>query len=259
MASTALDRLESWLDAEEAPRDRGKVVLFRQIFAGVWLLYDAIDAIGGMTERQRIWFPHPRDPHLLWLQVLLVVCGAMLVVGRSVWLFGVAAAALRGVEAFRFFALNDFFFGTVIYLLLAHSDGGPFAGGRRPRWVRDTLIAQFAWIYLATGLLKLNPDWLGGGHIFVRTQYLWTSHGWPYPAPLENLLAGMTADAWLARLGATFELTLGVVMAIRRPYWLAAGLVLAVHSFGAMLTNVWFFSASMIAGVLVLLPRAERS
>jgi hypothetical protein len=120
-------------------------------------------------------------------------------------------------------------------------------------------LAQFAWVYLATGLLKLNPDWLGGGHLYVRTQYLWTSHGWPYPAPLEALLSSVAADAWLARIGASFELALGVVLAIRRPYWLAAGLVVAIHSFGTMLTNVWFFSASMIAGVLILLPRAEHS
>jgi hypothetical protein len=264
------ERFEAWLGRE----DDGGLALFRRVFAGIWLAYDAIDLAWGMTERSRMWFPHPRDPDLAAVQAVLVVSGAMLVLGRRVWLFGMIAAGARVFEALRFFPLNDFFFVSVIDLLLAHSQGGPF-GGRRDRqhaddsgraagarsdraWVRDALIVQFGWIYLATGLLKLNPDWLSGGHIFVRTQYLWTGHGWPYPAPMERALASLSTDAWLARFGAASELTLGVVLMVRRPYWLAAALVLGIHAVGALLTNVWFFSASMIAGVLILLPRAPR-
>jgi hypothetical protein len=271
-ASTAPERFEAWLEAE----DDGALVLFRRVFAGLWLAYDLIDLVWGMTERSRMWFPHPRSPDLLALQAVLVACGAMLALGRWVWVFGMIAAAARVAEAFAFFPLNDFFFVSVVYLLLAHSEGGPFAprdagdatsglvGGARTRakaaraWPRDALIVQFGWIYLATGLLKLNPDWLDGGHIFVRTQYLWTSHGWPYPAPMERALSSLAVDAWLAKLGASFELALGMVLMLRRPYWLAAGLVVGVHAVGALLTNVWFFSASMIAGVLILLPRPPR-
>jgi hypothetical protein len=266
-ASTVPERFATWLEAE----DDGALVLFRRVFAGLWLAYDAIDIVWGMTERSRMWFPHPRSPDLLALQAVLVASGAMLALGRRVWVFGMIAAAARVAEAFAFFPLNDFFFVSVVYLLLAHSEGGPFArrdagdpGGAGSRtdvaraWPRDVLIIQLGWIYLATGLLKLNPDWLDGGHIFVRTQYLWTSHGWPYPAPMEKALSSLAVDAWLAKLGASFELGLGVVLMVRRPYWLAAGLVIGIHAVGALLTNVWFFSASMIAGVLILLPRAPR-
>jgi hypothetical protein len=161
----------------------------------------------------------------------------------------------RTYEAFEFFSLNDFFFASVVYLLLAHSRGGPFERGRAPRWVRDALLAQLGWIYLATGLLKLNPDWLDGGQLFVRSQYLWTSHGWPYPAFVERALACIQVDAWLSKVGVAAELTLGVLLLARGPYWLAVALVVGVHTVGAAITNVWFFSASMVAGVVLLLPR----
>lgn len=251
-ASTVRERFERWIDAED--RDSG-LGTYRRVFATIWLAYDVIDLAFGMTERSRIWFPHARDGNLLVLQAALIVSGAMLVLGKGVWVFGMIAAVARTVEALSFFALNDFFFGSIVYLLLAHSDGGPFGRGRRPTWVRDTLLFELGWIYLATGVLKLNPDWLGGEHLMVRTQYLAHGQGWPYPAALERALASRFVDAKLSALGAALELTLGAVILVRRPYWLAAALVLAIHVFGALVTNVWFFSASMAAGVLLLLPR----
>jgi hypothetical protein len=251
-ATTVPDRFRRWIDAQED--DRG-VAEFRRAFAAVWLLYDVIDLVWGMTERARIWFPHSRSGGLVVLQSTLVVSGVMLLLGKRIWGFGMIAAAARAIEALRFFGLNDFFYGSVVYLLLAHSDGGPFAKGKRPKWVHDALVVQLGFIYLATGILKLNPDWLDGGHLFVRTQYLARSHGWPYPAPIAQAFSSLSVDAWLARVGVAAELTLGVVMLARRPYWLAATLAIGVHTFGAVTTNVWFFSASMVAGVLLLLPR----
>ncbi len=234
------------------------VRVYRRVFASIWLVYDAVDLAFGMTERSRIWFPHARSPGLVALQAVLIASGAMLALGRHVWGAGMIAAVARACEALTLFALNDFFFGSVMYLLLAHSDGGPFASGRRPRWVRDALLFQIAFIYLATGVLKLNPDWLAGGELFVRTQYLSRSQGCPYPAPVERALSTLSADGWLARLGAAAEIALAGMVIARRPYSVAVLLAVAVHSFGALVTNVWFFSASMAAGVVVLLPRRHR-
>jgi hypothetical protein len=266
-ATIALERFERWLDAED---DGHSVANFRRVFAAIWLVYDVIDLGWGMTERARVWFPHDRSPGLATLQVVLVVSGAMLATsrGRYVWASGMVAALARGAEAFIFFPLNDFFFASVMYLLLAHAEGGPFGDGdrsaaslsaarRRPRWVRDALIVQLGWIYVATGVLKLNPDWLDGGQLFVRTQYLATSHGWPYPAPLARALTSLSFDAALSKVGAGSEIVLGLVMLARGPYWFAVGLALGVHAFGAFITNVWFFPVSMAAGVVLLLPRAR--
>ncbi len=253
-ASIVRERFERWVAAQD--RDAG-LALFRRVFATIWVVYDVIDLAFGMTERSRIWFPHTRDTHLLLLQAVLIASGVMLALGKNVWAFGIIACAARTAEALRFFPLNDFFFGSVVYLLLAHSEGGPFARDRRPKWVRDTLLFELGWIYLATGVLKLNPDWLSGGHLFVRTQYLARSQGWPYATTLEHVLASRVVDARLSALGAALELTLGAVIVLRRPYWLAAALVVGIHSFGALITNVWFFSASMAAGVLLLFPRAK--
>jgi hypothetical protein len=262
-ATIALERFERWLDAED---DGHGVATFRRVFAAIWVAYDVIDLGWGMTERARMWFPHDREPGLATLQAVLVASGAMLAMGRYVWASGIVAALARGAEAFIFFPLNDFFFASVVYLLLAHSDGGPFGDGARataartparPRWVRDALIVQLGWIYVATGVLKLNPDWLDGGQLFVRTQYLATGHGWPYPARLAQALTSLSFDATLSKVGAASEIVLGILMLARGPYWLAVGLALGVHAFGAFITNVWFFPLSMAAGVVLLLPRAR--
>ena len=256
-ASIALERFERWLDAEDDGPAVASVATFRCVFAAIWVAYDVIDLGWGMTERARVWFPHDRSPGLMALQCVLVVSGATLALGRHVWVSGMTAAAARTAQAFIFFSLNDFFFASVIYLLLAHSDGGPFSRRRRPRWVRDALIAQLGWIYLATGVLKLNPDWLDGGQLFVRTQYLLTGHGWPYPAALARAMTSLAFDSTLSKIGAASEIALGVAMLARGPYWLAVALAVAIHAFGALVTNVWFFPVSMAAGVVLLLPRTQ--
>ena len=257
-ATPVLERFERWLDAQD---DGKAVAAFRRVFASIWVAYDVVDLGWGMTERSRVWFPHDRDPRLVALQVVLVASGILLALGRWVWVSGTVAAVARAIEAFVFFSLNDFFFASVVYLLLAHAEGGPFAGPparpapTRPRWVRDVLILQLGWIYLATGILKLNPDWLDGGQIFVRTQYLATSHGWPYPEALSRAFTSLAFDANLSKVGAASEIVLGVTMLARGPYWLAGMLAIGVHAFGALVTNVWFFPVSMAAGVLLLMPR----
>jgi hypothetical protein len=251
------ERFARWVDAEDDGRG---VDAFRVAFALIWLAYDLLDLALGTTERSLDWFPHPRDPGLVVVQVVLVATGAMLVWGRGVWAFGMIAAAARAAEGFLYFPLNDFFLGSVFLVLVAHSRGGPFREGtRRPRWVHDALLVQLAFIYAATGILKLNPDWLGGGHLFVRTQYMKVAWDWPYPAWLEQELAVPAFDAMLSRVGVAAELVLAGVLAARRPYWLGAALAVGIHGVGAFVTNVWFLSATMIAAVVLLLPRSTGS
>jgi hypothetical protein len=253
--SPAVERFVRWVDAEDEGRG---VAPFRRVFVAIWLTYDLLDLALGTTERSLDWFPHARDPGLVVVQIVLIATGAMLLWGRGVWAFGMTAAAARAVEAFVYFPLNDFFLGSIFLLLLAHSTGGPFrddGGGRKPKWVHDALLVQLAFIYAATAVLKMNPDWLDGGHLFVRTQYLVVNWGWPYPGWLEQRLASPAFDAFLAKLAILLELTLAGVLFVRGPFWLGVGLTLAIHAFGAFMTNVWFLSATMIASVVLLLPR----
>jgi hypothetical protein len=251
-ASLAAERFARWVAAEDQD---ASLASFRRVFTAIWLVYDAIDLGWGMTERERIWAPHTREPYLVVLQVVLIGSGAMMLVGKRLWLSALIAAVARVAEACLFFPLNDFFFVSIIDIYLAHSDGGPYRAGARPRWVRDALLVQLGWVYLATAVLKLNPDWLGGGHLFVRIQYLSRSHGWPYPPALLALLGSLVVDAVVAKIAVALEVALAVVLFARRPYWLGAALALGLHAFGALVTNVWFFSGSMVAAVLLLLPR----
>jgi len=247
--------VRDWLDREDPD---GAVARFRRIFAGIWLAYDLIDLALGATEHGRNWFPHPREPGLVAIQIALVVCGVQLVRQRRVYAFGLAAAALRLVEGLAFFKLNDFYFYAITMLLLAHGDGGPFEEGKRPVWVRHALLVELGWIYFATALMKANPDWLSGGHLYVRTEYLSRALGWPYPPPLRHAFQSLAVDSVLAHLAIGAELVLALVLWARRPYWLGVFLVVGIHTFGTIVTNVWFFSASTITAVVVLLPRSGR-
>ncbi len=245
-------RFARWLDSQD---DGVAVAMFRRVFAWIWVSYDAIDLAWGITERSRNWFQHARSPGIVALQVTLVASGVMLALGRRVWGSGMIAAGARAAEAFVFFSLNDFFFVSVVCVLLAHSNGGPFERTRHPRWIRDVLLVQFAWIYVATGVLKLNPDWLDGGSSSSGRSTCGAAPAGSYPGALEKAFLSTAFDARrLCQVGAALEITLGAVLFARRPYWLAAALALAIHGFGALVTNVWFFSASMIAGVLILPP-----
>ncbi len=253
-ASTArepiADRFAAWLARED---ESDALPRFRRLFAAIWLLYDLTDLAIGATEHSRIWTPHARDPVLMAVQVGLIVAGIQLVRGQRVWAFGMLAAGLRLMEAVGYFSLNDYYMVAVVWVVLAHCEGGPFSSDRRPKWVRDVLIFQIAWIYFATAIMKLNPDWLGGGHIFVRTEYLARSLDWPYPHFVRQMFASLAIDSALAAFAVVAELTLAVVLLLRRPYWLGVLLVVGIHMFGTLVTNVWFFSATMIMAVVVLL------
>ena len=163
------------------------------------------------------------------------------------------AAALRAAELYRYYDLNDYAFAAVTMLLLAHAEGGPFASGR-PTWVRDALRVELAWIYFATAVLKMSSAWLGGGEIFVRSMHLARAHAWPYPGFVLAVLRSREADGLLAWLGLAAELTIAVVYV--RPGLRKIGVPIAIglHAFGALIVNVWFFSAAMIAAAVTLMP-----
>lgn len=245
--------MRAWLAREDASGDVGR---FRRALVSIWLGYDVLDVLFGLTERSLVWSPHARSPWLLVLQIGLIASQWQLLVGKRIYRFGMLAAALRLAEALTCFSLNDFYFYGVVMAILAHEDGGPFReGARRPAWVRDALLVQLGFVYLATATLKLSPDWLSGGHLYVRTHYLARALDWPYPAWLMRRFDSLAFDSLMARVGAGAELALGAVLVARRPYWLGVALVVGIHTVGALITNVWFFSATMIAAVMTLLPR----
>jgi hypothetical protein len=248
---TALSKL---LDAED---ESDSVRRARRYFAGLWLAYDVVDLVVSGTDHASAWLPHARIPSIAVAQVVLILCGVQLVRDRQPYLFGVLAVAARLVEAYAFH-LNDFYYYAVVMLLLCHGDGTPLDKPRDPKhplWVRWALLVELGWIYVATGVLKLNATWLSGGHLFTRTQYLIHGLDWPYPQWLANALAERSVLGAMSWMAALAEISLGVCLWARRPYWLVVTLAVAIHTFAALVTNVWFFSAAMIGLVVILVPR----
>lgn len=243
--------LEAYLARQD---EDGAVQRTRRWFSGVWLVYDVIDTLTGAVEHSRNWMPHRPSMTLAAAHVVLIACGVQLVRDRRPFLYAMLAAGARLLETSQY-GLNDFFYYALMMLLFAHGDGGPFERGKRPLWVRHALLAQLAWIYLATGVLKLSGDWLGGGQLLARAEYLAVAYDWPYPAFVRELLASRPACAALARVGVAGELLLGLVLLARRPYWLGVLLVVGVHGFAMLVMNVWFFSVSSVVAVTLLLPR----
>ena len=256
MRFAAADRFRRWVAAETSPLPLAR---FRIAFAAIWLAYDALDLATGATAHQL----NPVDPLAgVWalraLQGLLVVGEIALLLGVRPRIAALGCAALRAVVAWRFFALNDFLYFSVTAAILSLArSGGALAVGTRtdervPRWPQDLLVLQAAWIYFATGLLKLNPVWLSGGHLFVRFQYLIAAYGWPYPHAFQRCAASLACDSVLAWCGAGAELLLAVLLAagVARRY--VVPLAVGIHLFAALALDVFFFGASMVAQVALL-------
>jgi hypothetical protein len=109
---------------------------------------------------------------------------------------------------------------------------------------------QTAWIYLATGVLKLNPHWLSGDHLWVRQRYLTEVIEWPIPAGIAARMASPAVSRALAWGGAASELGLAVMLLVRAPRKVVVGAAVLIHGFAALALNVWFFGASMVAQVM---------
>src|SRR5262249_51169410 len=148
-------------------------------------------------------------------------CEAALVLGAWVQASALVAALLRGLEWLLFWRLNDFAYCLVTLLVLAFAGGAggalrrPPADARAPRWPRDVLLAQAAWMYFATALMKLSPAWLGGGQLFVRHQYLLAAHAWPYPAIYRRCADSLSCNAALAWAGTLAEIALALALVVR--------------------------------------------
>jgi hypothetical protein len=250
----AFAALDSYLARQD---EDGAVRRARRCFAGVWLVYDVIDTLAGAVEHSRDWMPHPTNLALAVTHTVLIACGAQLVRDHRPFVFGLIATGARLVET-HFYGLNDFFYYAILMLLMAHGEGGPFDRGKKPLWVRHALLAQLAWVYFATAALKLSADWLSGGQLFARTGYLVRGFDWPYPSRLYQAFQSMHFCAILACLAVGSEFLLAFVLATRRPYWLGVVLVVGIHTFAMVVTNVWFFSVSNIVIVILLLPRRPR-
>jgi hypothetical protein len=266
MISPLPDRFRRWV---EARTDAGPVARFRVAFAAVWLAYDALDLVVRGTAACSRWYEAvdhaPRQ--IVLLQLGLIACEVALLVGVRVGLAAMVAASLRYLEWRTFLHLNDFlyFIVTVVILAMARGTGGvlrpAWEGKRVPAWPREVLILQAAWMYTATALLKCNPAWLGGGQLFVRHQYL-AARGWPFPAFYRGWVTSLGFNASLAWMAVAGELVLAVLLVFHRRRSLVVPLAAAIHGFAALSANVWFFGASCVAQVALLVgddpaPRAR--
>src|SRR4051794_25072089 len=142
MPSTVAERALRWLDHEV---DDPGLLRFRSAFGAVWLAYDLCDLLCAGTATVS-WWPAGAlgaPCSLIALQLGLVACEAMMVRGACAVAAPLAAAALRGLVAYWFLRLNDFYYFIVVALLLSQVP----PGWRRrplPGWVRDALRWQTA-------------------------------------------------------------------------------------------------------------------
>jgi Vitamin K-dependent gamma-carboxylase len=267
MRRYAAERLRAWVAQETASRSTRA---FRIVFAAIWLVYDTLDLTGSATAQLADWTATRAPAGLVGTQAALVVCEMALVLLGDRWVLPVGGLAviLRAIE-WSSFRLNDFAYYMVTMAVVAHTRGPGLlptrgrtpgaAEGRAARWPRDVLVWQAGWMYLASGLLKLNPSWLSGGHLLVRFRYL-AALGWPYPTFIRQCTDSLRCDHVLAVAGATAELCLGAVLFLRPSRRIALPLAIAIHGFGALMTNVWFFGASLVAQVGLLAEvETERS
>jgi hypothetical protein len=230
MPSTAAERFRSWVAAESSA---APLVRFRVAFGAIWLAYDLTDVLGSGTARIHNWLGTTAPPVLL------------------------LAALLRAAEWQTYLHLNDFAYYAVTALILAHARapggllGMPLADMRAPRWPRDVLVLEAAWIYFATALMKTNPTWLSGKHLFVRLEYM-RALGWPYPDVVERCADSLRCDGALAAMGVLAELTLAGLLVLHPRRRLVTPIALGIHVVGALATNVWFFGPSLVAQVALL-------
>jgi hypothetical protein len=264
MPSSVTDRFRGWVRAESSA---APIVRFRIAFAAIWLVYDVLDLSTSGTARCNNWLATGSPTGLVLLQAGLIVCELVMLRGLPARLVGPAtmlAAALRALEWHDYLRLNDFaYYGvTAVVLAHAHAEGGlfrmPQPSARAPLWPRRLLILQAGWMYLATGLLKLNPTWLSGKHLFVRLQYLRAALGWHSPSIMNRCADALGCDSVLAVVGVLGELTLGVLLIVLPRRRIVTPIALMIHGVGALATNVWFFGPSLIAQIVFLTAPDDR-
>jgi hypothetical protein len=247
------------------------VFWFLAVFFAILCVYDFLDIFWGGTASS-YWLVSDADrtlSQLLALQLALLALQAGIVAAAIAGLrscrvrawIGTALGAvfvLRAIEAWFFFGLNDFYFFSVTTFIGAHFFLSSVPPGRLPSWPRRVLLYQTAWIYLATGILKLNPHWLGGDHLWIRQKYVVEVLGWSRPDWLNAWVTRLEVNQALAIAGAAGEICLGLLLAFEAPRWMTVALAASMHGFAAVALNVWFFGATMVAQVcFVTAPRTE--
>jgi hypothetical protein len=248
--SPARDRYLGWLEARV---DATPLRRFRAGFALLWLVYDVLDlALGGTARCGNLFAPTSTPvPELASLQAALIAAELLLLWGRFARPLLVLVALLRAAEAYWFLRLNDFYYFSVTALLLALCDceRGDLAAHR---WSRDVLRWQTGWIYLATAMMKLSPEFLRGDQLFVRQHYNLVALHWPYPAPYQRCMDSTACNAALSWAGLASELAVGMLVIAGRARGIALALCAGIHLFGALAGNVWFFGPSMFLQVYFL-------
>lgn len=248
------DYWRSLIAKEESER---RFYRFITIFVGIWTCYDVLDIFWGGTA-SIYWLEAAESAilsRLLHVQYALVLTQSLIigvVVGparRSHFFLRcllILAAGLRGYEVLEFCNLNDFYFYILMLLMLAQFRPSRSVG-RLALWPRVFLRYQVAWIYFATALLKCNPHWLSGDHLWIRQNYQFEVLKWPYPSIVGAFMTKQTTNQVLAWAGIFGEFTLSTLLAtaMRRKYILVLASLL--HGFAALALNVWFFSLSMVA------------
>ncbi len=241
----------SWLNDEQrsTPLDR-----FRIAFALIWLAYDVCDLSvhGTWTCLHPDQLLSGAQSDLVQIQVALIVLELGLLTGFFPFAFAFAAAYVRGVMAFEHFRLNDFLYYCMTAALMgvAYLDARPiFRPKFVQRWALSVMRVELGFLYIATAIMKMNPSWLSGAHLYVRFEYLREAFNWPYPGFVMSCVESPKCAAAHAVMGVSGEVTLGLLLIVGRTPRLALLLAIAIHAFGALGTNVWFFGASMIAHV----------
>jgi hypothetical protein len=267
--SAVAERFRGWATAE-APV--AALTRFRVAFAAIWLAYDLLDLFTEGTAHCN-WWMYPEAPaRLILIQLGLIVCEAVMLRGVPAALIRPAillAFALRAYEWNEYLNLNDFAYYAVTAIILVHA--APVGGlGRIPKsdvlapaWPKAVLVYEAAWIYFATGMMKVNPVWLSGRHLYVRLEYIRYAFGWPYPGVLTRCADSLPCDSVLAIMGVLGELSLAALLVFYPRRRIVTLVAIGIHGFGAVATNVWFFGPSLIAQIWCLTedgpPRGERA
>ena len=249
MTPTVTNR--NWITLETPLRP---LVLFRNTFAAIWLLYDLIDLVTGQTQN---WSLVTQGFPVTGLRIslcVLIACEAGLLLGWRPRTMAFCAFLARGFEAW-IFGLNDFYYFSVAALILTQFDY------EKPRaWPRDVLILQTAWIYFASALLKASQPFLSGGYYFVRQNYVAAVLPLPFPDFYRSFISTLQGNSVLAYATVVSEMSLALTLIA---WWawpdrrvrlriVAIALAVGIHGFAACTADVFFFGASLVAQIALL-------
>ncbi len=223
---------------------------FRKAFFATWLVYDLFDLWTASTATFNWgYLDDAALSRLSWIQFGLILSQGLILFGRFPRLLTWIAIGLRAWEIQSYLFLNDFMYGCVTMVILAQFAQSKDDPNQVTAWPRDVLRYETAWIYFATGMFKLNPVWLSGGHLYVRHKFTQVAQAWPYPEFYSQWLDSLPFHSVMAKFGAGSEILLALFIALRAPWWASLTLASGIHVYAAFGLNVWFFGVSMLAQV----------